>query len=75
MAPLLIKEIFMLLKFYQNTVAAISQWLETMQFGARSEPVRIRIDQSESAQRMRARRLSRRTSPGQDRMLVQKYRR
>jgi len=65
----------MLFKFYQNIVAAISQWFESMQFSARPEPVRIRIDQSESAQRMRARRLSRRTSPGQDRMLAQKYRR
>ena len=65
----------MLLKFYQNTIAAISQWLEAMQGSARPEPVRIRIDQSEAAQRMRARRLSRRTSPGQSRMLVQKYRR
>jgi len=60
---------------FQNSIIAIKQWLNAIHQANTPEPVRIRIDQSESAQRMRARRLSRRTSPGQDRMLAQKYRR
>jgi len=42
----------MLLKFYQNTLAAISRWFETIQLGARPKPVRIRIDQSTQAQQI-----------------------
>ena len=57
----------MLFKFYQNTVAAISQWLETVQFGARPEPVRIRIEQATPEQQIAAIR--------QQRRLAARYRR
>lgn len=45
----------MLFKLYQNTLAVIRQWLETVQLAPRLEPVKIRIDQSEQAQRLAAR--------------------
>ncbi len=65
----------MFFNIFQNSLAAIKQWLNAIHLANNPEPVRIRIDQSASALRMRAHRLSRRTSPGQDRMLAQKYRR
>jgi len=59
------RETFMLFKLYQNTITAIRQWLEILQFAPRPEPVRIRVDQSEQAQRLAAR---------QRRVLHSKYR-
>ncbi len=65
----------MFFNFFQNSFIVIKRWLDAVHLANNPEPVKIRVDQSASAQRMRARRLSRRTSPGQERMLAQKYRR
>ena len=45
----------MLINLYRNTVAAIMQWIETMQFNPAPVPVKIRIKTSDLARATAAR--------------------